>query len=214
MGQHRQGQAGSARSQDRGRLNSVSTLASLLADLQSGDGERSEAAAAALPAHAEAGLAALAPLLQNPDPETRWWAARSLAGFLQPAAGELLTAALADGEASVQQCAALALSQRPHADAVPALISLLASDDGLLSRLAGDALVAHGAAAVEPLAVSLETSSSQNARVEAARALALIGDTRGIPALFKLLDSNSAMLEHWASEGLQKMGVGMSFFKP
>lgn len=214
MGQHLQGQAGSARPQDRGRLNSVSTLASLLADLQSGDGERGEAAAAALPAHGEAGLAALAPLLHNPDPETRWWAVRSLAGFLHPKAGELLTAALADGDGSVQQCAALALSQRPHAQAVPALLELLASDDGLLARLAGDALVAFGAAAVEPLAASLEASPSQNARVEAARALALIGDTRAIPALFKLLDGESAMLEHWASEGLQKMGVGMSFFKP
>lgn len=214
MGQHLQRQAGSARPQDRGRLNSVSTLASLLADLQSGDGERGEAAAAALPAQAEAGLAALAPLLQNPDPETRWWAVRSLAGFLHPKAGELLTAALADGDGSVQQCAALALSQRPHAGAIPALVELLASEDGLLSRLAGDALVAQGGAAVEPLAAALQDSRAQNARVEAARALALIGDTRSIPALFKLLDGESAMLEHWASEGLQKMGVGMSFFKP
>jgi hypothetical protein len=29
-----------------------------------------------------------------------------------------------------------------------------------------------------------------------------------------LLDSDSAVLEHWASEGLEKMGVGMSFFSP
>ncbi len=192
----------------------MSTLASLLAELQSGDGERAEAAAAALPAHAEAGLAALVPLLQDSDPETRWWAVRSLAVFLQPAAGELLTNALADGDGSVQQCAALALSQRPHPDAVPALVELLASDDGLLSRLAGDALVAQAAAAVEPLVAAVQSSASLSARVEAARALALIGDTRAIPALFALLDSGSAMLEHWASEGLQKMGVGMSFFKP
>lgn len=174
----------------------------------------SSGAAAGLPSHGEAGLAALTPLLHDPESETRWWAVRSLAGFSYAKAGELLTAALADGEASVQQCAALALSQRPHAGAVPALVGALASQEGLLARLAGDALVAHGADAVEPLVATLQDSPAQSARVEAARALALIGDTRAIPALFALLDSHSAMLEHWASEGLQKMGVGMAFFKP
>jgi hypothetical protein len=43
--------------------------------------------------------------------------------------------------------------------------------------------------------------------------LALIGDTRAVPALFKLLESESALVEHWASTGLAKMGVGMSFFQ-
>lgn len=192
----------------------MSTLAALLADLKSGNAARAEPAAAALPAHGEAGLAALTALLKDSDPETRWWAVRSLAGFLHPEAGELLSAALADSDGGVQQCAALALSQRPDAGAVPALVSMLASQDSLLARLAGDALVAHSAAAVEPLAAALQDRQAQSARVEAARALALIGDTRAIPALFALLDSDSALLEHWASEGLQKMGVGMAFFKP
>lgn len=192
----------------------MSTLSGLLAELQSGDSTRAEAAATALPAHAEAALAGLLPLLQSNDPETRWWAVRSLAGFLHPEASELLTQALADPDASVQQCAALALSQRTHAGAVAPLVGLLANPDSLLARLAGDALVAQGAGAVEPLAAALQDNPSPSARVEAARALALIGDTRAIPALFKLLDSESAMLEHWATEGLQKMGVGMAFFKP
>ncbi|MBX3046322.1 MAG: HEAT repeat domain-containing protein [Anaerolineales bacterium] len=192
----------------------MSTLGELLADLQSGDSTRAEAAATALPAHADAALTGLQPLLQSNDPETRWWAVRSLAGFSHPEASELLTQALADPDAGVQQCAALALSQRTHAGALAPLVSLLANPDSLLARLAGDALVAQGAAALEPLAAALQDSPSPSARVEAARALALIGDTRAIPALFKLLDSESAMLEHWASEGLQKMGVGMSFFKP
>jgi len=50
--------------------------------------------------------------------------------------------------------------------------------------------------------------------VEAVRALAKIGDQRAIPALFEALDDNSALIEYWASEGLEKMGVGMVFYKP
>lgn len=190
-----------------------------LADLQSGDPARAEAAAAALPAFGEAGLAALLPLLQNTNEDTRWWAVRSLVGFELPAAGELLTDALADSQPSVQHCAALALSQGRWPGSVPRLAELLASGDSLLARLAGDALIAQGLDAVDALLGVLATEEAHAARVEAARleaarALALIGDTRAIPALFKLLDSDSAMLEHWASEGLQRMGVGMAFFQP
>ncbi|MCW5873600.1 MAG: HEAT repeat domain-containing protein [Anaerolineales bacterium] len=191
----------------------MTSLAERLADLQSGDPDRAEAAAAALPAHGEAGLAALHPLLQDENEDTRWWAVRALAGFESHAASEQLTAALDDTGLSVQQCAALALSQQLWPGSVPRLAAHLASEDSLLARLAGDALVAQGSEAVPTLIAVLEGGSAA-ARVEAARALALIGDTRAIPALFKLLDSDSALLEHWASEGLQKMGVGMAFFKP
>jgi HEAT repeat protein len=93
------------------------------------------------------------------------------------------------------------------------LIEALESEDSLLVRLAADALVAAGAPAVEKLIAGLE-SGKPNARIEAARALALIGDTRAVPALIKLLDSDSLSLQHWANEGLEKMGVGMSYFKP
>jgi hypothetical protein len=44
--------------------------------------------------------------------------------------------------------------------------------------------------------------------------LAQIGDPRSIPALFTALDEDSALMEYWASEGLEKMGVGIVFFEP
>jgi HEAT repeat protein len=56
--------------------------------------------------------------------------------------------------------------------------------------------------------------SSQPARLEAARALAVIGDTRAIPVLFKVFEGDSAIMEHWAEKGLEKMGVGTVFFEP
>ncbi len=189
----------------------MAALGALLKDLTSGDNVRAERAALELPKHKEAALLELSQLIQSDDADNRWWAACALAGFVQPAAGDLLAAALADPDSGVRQCGALALSKRPHTAAIPALIETLGAEDLLLARLTSDALVALGAAAVEPLIAIVETGEG-NARVEAARALALIGDTRAVPALFKLLDSDSAVLEHWASEGLEKMGVGMSFF--
>jgi len=51
-------------------------------------------------------------------------------------------------------------------------------------------------------------------RIEVVRALSKLGDQRAIPALFEALDDSSALIEYWASEGLEKMGVGMVFFKP
>src|SRR5690606_29459680 len=134
----------------------------------------------------KAGLTALLPLLQDENEDTRWWAVRALAGFESPAASEQLTAALDDASLSVQQCAALALSQRPWPGSVPRLATRLASEDSLLARLAGDALVAQGSEAVPTLITVLEGNpegSTASARVEAARALALLGDTRAIPAL-------------------------------
>jgi HEAT repeat protein len=190
----------------------VKDLGELLSDLTSGDDKRAEAAATEVPQHGETALEKLSKLVEDSNSETRWWAVRALAGFPQVEAGNLLMALLQDADSSIRYCAALALGQNPREAAVPALIVALTSNDPLLARLAGDALVAQGASGAEPLIGALETRS-MTARVEATRALALIGDPRAISALFKLADSDSPTLEHWVSEGLEKMGVGMRFFQ-
>jgi HEAT repeat protein len=90
---------------------------------------------------------------------------------------------------------------------------MLSDEDALTRRLAGDALIAIGAQSV-PRLLEVIRDNEQPARVEAVRALAKIGDEHAIPALFEALDDSSALIEYWASEGLEKMGVGMVFFKP
>jgi HEAT repeat protein len=150
----------------------MSALGDLLADLASGDNQRAESAANALPGHGQTAL-----------------------------------------EKLVRYCAVLAVGKHHHNAAINKLIRALDSDDSLLVRLAADALIAIGSPALESLLNALDTTSA-SARVEAARALALIGDTRAIPVLFKMLDSDSVMMQHWANEGLEKMGVGMDFLKP
>ncbi len=191
---------------------------SLLAEITSGDDRRAEAAVKKLSALGAEALPALKDLLASPDADARWWATWSLAEIRHPQVPPLLKAALHDAQLSVRQAAALALRQQPSPEAIPDLIDILNSagleeHDPALAHLAVAALIAVGETAVLPLIQILE-SGSQAARILAARALAMIGDKRAIPALFASLDTGSAVLEHWAAEGLERMGVGMTFLKP
>ncbi len=185
----------------------------LLAQLTGGNDERAESAAAELARLGPAALDALSQLANSPLPDQRWWALRTLAELSDPQVPEILIEGLQDPELSVRQCAALGLRQQPDTRAVAALIDLLDSSDSLIAGLAADALIAVQEPAVEPL-LSILADGQPRARLLAAKALALIGDPRAISALFYALDDDSALLEYWASEGLDRMGIGMTFFNP
>ncbi len=188
-------------------------IAFLVNELLSGDEQRSEQAARGLPALDEQALIALADLLDRTSGDDRWWVVRALAEFPCESAGALLVQALRDSDPAIRQCAALGLQRNPLPSAVPDLVGLMQEGDSLLVRLAANALVATGAPAVLALLELLEGETSP-AQLEAARALALIGDTRAIPALYEACERDSALLEYWAGEGLERMGVGMVYFKP
>jgi HEAT repeat protein len=158
-------------------------------------------------------LNALLPLLKSPDPNIRWWAVRGLAALDDSRVVELLLSALDDPEPMVRQCAALGLRLHPQTNAVSALINSLQDEDYLTVNLAADALVVIGEASVLPL-IDVLQQGRRTARPAAARALAQIGDHRAIPVLFSVLEDDSALVEHWAAEGLERMGVGMTFFRP
>lgn len=181
-------------------------------ELTSGDDRRAEAAVPELAEFGRAALPALRELLHSPDSDTRWWAVRALAEVDAPEILPLILKALDDPDLSVRQCAALGLRQKPDPQATPALAAALEHEDRLYASLAADALIEIGSPAVPVLLGKLE-NGPHGARVEAARALAQIGDPQAIPGLFAVLDE-TALLNHWAEQGLEKMGVGMSFFKP
>jgi HEAT repeat protein len=184
-----------------------------MAELTSGDDDRAEAAIPDLAARGEAAVEALRPLLSSPDADLRWWSVRALAEIPTQGVPGLLLKALGDDELAVRQCAALGLRKQPLERAVPALVEALSNPDYLLSNLAGDALIAIGSPAV-PALIEVMQSGVQAARLVAARALAMIGDHRAIPVLYEGLSEDSVMIEYWANEGLERMGVGMTFFKP
>lgn len=188
-------------------------LQDLISQLISGNDEGAERAAKQLAAHGLAALELLRPLLTASEVDVRWWAVRALAEMDAPDVGPLLCQALQDPEVSVRQCAALALKRHPTIAAIPHLISLLEDSDRLLARLAAEALISLGEDAVPDL-IAVMQNGPQVARLEAVRVLALIGDPRAAPALFDVLGEGSALLEHWALEGLERMGMGMVYFKP
>ncbi len=191
----------------------MDAIDALLAELTSGDDQRAEASVQRLSRLGKAVLPAIQTLLHAASPDHRWWAVRLLAELKDDDLLPLLTATLKDSDPSVRQCAALALVQQPSPGAIEALITALNDADALVSRLAGDALAAIGPPAVPALQEVLRTGAPAERR-QAARALALIGDPRSIPAFMSLFTEDSAWMEYWADEGLERSGAGMVYFKP
>jgi HEAT repeat protein len=197
----------------------MSAIESCIAELASGDDRRAEAAALELVALGDAALPALLRFFnenQSNAPQQvdcRWWALRVLAEIQSPAAREALLQGVEDPNHRLRQCALLGLRLQPDERLLSRAPSLLADRDALTASLAGDALIALGTQATPALVKTLQ-DAPQSARLQAVRALARIQDPRSIPVLFKALDEDSALVEYWASEGLERMGVGMTFFKP
>jgi HEAT repeat protein len=185
----------------------------LITEFTCGSDKRAEIAAMQLAAAGSQSLVTLREFLRDQDVDIRWWATRTLAEIYTPESTPLLLQALQDPEPEVQQCAAIGLRCQPDSNATPQLIQALSATDRLLARLAGDALIAFGEDSV-PALIEVVENNHQPARLEAVRALSSIGDTRAIPILIKILDEDSAFMEHWAGQGLEKMGAGMVFFNP
>lgn len=188
-------------------------LSALIAELDSGDDLRAEAAARRLGAYGEAAMPLLVARLESENAEQSWWAARALAELQGDEVVPLLVERLKDEDPAVRQCAALGLCHHADKRAIPALVEAMGDPDGLTARLAANALIAIGAEVVPEL-IEILKNGRWSLRLEAARALALIGDARAVPALYEALDSDSALMEYWAEDGLERMGAGMVFFQP
>lgn len=187
-------------------------LSALLAELTCGDDARAEAAVSELAGRGILILPALKALLNSADVDARWWSIRTLAQMSSPPS-DWLIAALADSTGEVRQCALLALCLHPDANAIPALIRLLADPEPVSAELASSALTAIGSQAVPALIESLE-EGAHKARLEAVRALSGIRDPRAIPSLMAALEEDSLSMQFWAEAGLERLGLGMVYLKP
>ena len=83
----------------------------------------------------------------------------------------------------------------------------------MVSSLAVNALVKIGKPVV-PALIEVVTSATQSARIQALRALAEIRDHRAIPIMMKVMEEDSVLLQHWAKEGLDRLGLDMVYIKP
>jgi HEAT repeat protein len=190
----------------------VSTLPDLLNDLISGDETRAEEAVSLLVGLGEEALPALLELTQSTDADHRWWGLRVLAQSPHSQAGWLVPF-LNDPAPEVRQCAALGLAARPDEVAIQPLIRALSDEDNMVANLAVNALVKVGSAAV-PALIEVVKSAPQSARIHALRALAEIRDDRAIPVMMQVMEEDSALLQHWAKEGLERLGLDMVYIKP
>lgn len=158
-------------------------------------------------------LPALRELAADPDPDRRWWAVSTMAQITD-ANLDIFLAVLKDEDLEVQQAAVLGLTARPHPKSVSALIELLPSPNSILRTLTTNALIAIGKDATSDLLIFLQDHQTQDAaRLNAVRALANIADHKAIPALMAALEEDSALIRHWAEEGLEKLGLDMVYMK-
>ena len=195
----------------------MSSLPELLNDLISGDETRAEGAVTLLVDLGEEAVPALLDLTHSSDADQRWWALRVLAQSPSPSGTsrktEWLVPFLNDPAPEVRQCAALGLAASPDEGAIQPLIRALSDEDGIVGNLALNALVKIGSAAV-PSLIEVVRSAPQSARIHALRALAEIRDHRAIPVMMQVMAEDSALLQHWAKEGLERLGLNMVYIKP
>jgi len=195
----------------------VSSLQNLLNDLTSGDEARAERAVSPLIELGGEAIPALLDLTQSPDADQRWWGLRVLAQSPSPSGtsrqAEWLVPFLNDPAPEVRQCAALGLAARPDEGSIGPLIRALSDEDGMVGGLAVNALVKIGSAAV-PSLIEVVKSAPQSARIHALRALAEIRDHRAIQVMMQVMGEDSALLQHWAKEGLERLGLNMVYIKP
>lgn len=190
----------------------MSSLKDLLRDLTSGNEVRAERAVPALIELGEEAIPHLRDLTGSSDVDHRWWALRVLAQSPQVQAAWVVPF-LSDPAREVRQCAALGLAIKPDESAVQPLVRALSDEDSMVSSLAVNALVKIGSPAV-PALIEVVKHARQSARIHALRALAEIRDHRAIPVMMKVMEEESVLLQHWAKEGLDRLGLDMVYIKP
>ena len=189
----------------------MQSIADLVADLASGDETAAEAAVAVLAKRGEAATEVLE-LLDSGDVEHRWWAVRSLAALPAPRTEWFITA-LRDEEAQVRAAAALALAAHPQEVSAGALVTALSDEDNLVAVMAVHALSKIGEPAVPPL-LAAYGSAVPRGRIHIMRTLADLRDPRSIRLMMDALEEDSAALQYWAQEGLERLGLNMVYLKP
>lgn len=187
----------------------------LIDNLKQGDDPNREAAAQALAAWGNRALEPLRQLLAG-SPDQRWWATRTLAAVATSPAIEALKYLLSDADPDVRACAAHGLgeilarnpSDRARPETIARLIDSLEDDSAYVARIAGNALIRIGQPAAPALTRAL-SHPSPSIRAGAARALVPLKFEEAIPTLYAALDDDSALVSHYATEALEKLGLGI-----
>ena len=190
----------------------MASLDDLVAELIGEDENRAETAACELAGMGETAFSTLETLLKSSIVDQRWWAVRTLAQMRQPPLNWLIDA-LGDLSCEVREAAALALTAHPTEKAVPGLVQALGESEGMLGALAMNALTEIGKPAIPALLEAYQTAHTR-AQILIIRILAEIRDHRSIPLMLKATEEDSAVVNYWAKEGLERLGLNMVYIKP
>ena len=156
--------------------------------------------------------AALLELQRSADVDHRWWAVRALAAMERTQTAWFL-ASLEDPAPEVRSAAALALSAHPDAAAIGPLVRLLNDQDNVAAVMAVQAVVRIGAEAVPYLLEAFE-EAPRRGQIQILRALAELRDPRAIRLMLSAQGQDSAVMQYWAQEGLERLGLNMVYLRP
>jgi HEAT repeat protein len=104
------------------------------------------------------------------------------------------------------------LGTKADESAIQHLVKASSDTDGMVGNLAMNALIKIGKPT--PSLIECVKNKSQSARLLALRAMAEIKDHCAIPVMMQVMDEESVPLQHWANEGLERLGLDMVYIKP
>jgi HEAT repeat protein len=157
----------------------------------------------------EPAVAPLVALLRDGDAAARHSAAHALGKIGHVGGVDGLIVALHDTDAAVRAKSAFALGQIADPRAIPALASLLGSEDDGLREIVNQVLPEFGAAALPAVAAALDNPRPQT-REQAADILGMIGDKAAVPALTRALSDAEWQVRFAAVTALGELGAGQT----
>jgi HEAT repeat protein len=189
-----------------GELATPQAQSVLVETLRVGNFSRSRVAAQ-LDRLAPLSVHTLSPLLEDPDPNVRYWGAKLLARSPdEPAAGGALVAAARDENANVRAAAAEGLGREQSESGAQTLISLLLDPSASVRTHAARSIGRRRTTtAADPLAALLGDPDWW-VRTAAKRALERLG-AAAVPAVTPLLRTADEFARNGAAEILQNLGL-------
>lgn len=148
----------------------------------------------------------LRPLLDDPDPSIRQWAATLLARYPEPEIELDLAMLVVDEDPQVRAAVLKALTRNESRFAAPAAITALSDDVWFVRVHAARALGRLGQAEVAPEIVALLADPQWWVRTAAKESLQELGE-QVAPAVLPALKSEDAFVRNGAAEVLQNIGV-------
>jgi HEAT repeat protein len=164
-----------------------------------------QAAEQALRAVGEGGVDALLLGVAHPSRDARLAAIKVLGGLRDARAVGPLIGALADEDGTVVEWAATALGELKAPEAAAALVEVIQSRPEQLKACAAEAVVAVGAAAVQPLIDALAKDDAEG-RPQLVVALGRLGDASAIPTLVRRLWDKRRDVRSAAAVALRAVG--------